>query len=129
MYEHLIRLRGAWDWHPGAGGPGRVALPTRWAADVRSPFRLSRRFHRPPIDPDRETLALRMESVAGLGVVRLNGRELARPAGGVSDLTLTLEGSLPGTNLLELEVDPAAWGEAGLGDSPWGRIALVVVST
>ena len=115
MPEHLIRLRGAWDW-TAPDGPRRVDLPATWPAGLAGPLVLARRFQRPRIDPDREALALRLEAVPGLLRVRLNGVEIGGPAAGEIPL-----GDLPARNLLELEADPA-----GLGAGPWGAIALVI---
>jgi len=115
MPEHLIRLRGAWDWLTEAG-PRRVDLPITWPPGLAGPLVLSRRFQRPRVDPDREALALRLGDVPGLIRARLNGDEVAGPAAGEVPL-----GNLPARNLLILEVDPA-----GLDEGPWGAIALVI---
>jgi len=119
MAEHLIRLRGAWQ-REGAS-PGRIDLPTTWPAHLESPLILSRRFRRPRIDPAAESLLLRLEAVPGLRVVRLNGRDIARPAPGASSLELVPDGPLPESNQLVLEIDPTA-----AGQGPWGTIALVI---
>ena len=119
MPEHLIRLRGAWDWADPAG-TRRLDLPTTWPPGLAGPLVLSRRFRRPRIDPDRESLAIRLADVPGLIVARLNGDEIARPDSGASTLEVA-PGPLPDGNLLTLEVDPA-----GVGEGPWGSIALVI---
>jgi hypothetical protein len=122
MSEHLIRLRGGWEWHePGADPSRRVTLPMTWPAGLSGRVRLVRSFHRPPFDPARETLAIGLESVAGLVLVRLNDRELAWPDAGVTALRLPLDDPLPPRNVLELEVEPPV-----VGVEPWGTIALVI---
>jgi hypothetical protein len=124
MSEHLIRLRGGWEWHaPGDGPAQRVALPMIWPAGLTTHVRLLRSFQRPPLDPAREALALRLESISGLVVVRLNGRALAHPEPGVSALSLPLDDPLPPRNVLELEAGPLT--ESA---EPWGTIALVITA-
>jgi hypothetical protein len=127
--EHLIRLRAAWErWEPGMGDelPRRVDLPASWPPGSIRPFRLRRQFHAPPVDPDRETLALRLENVDGLKAVWLNAALIERPATETRSLELDLPLPLPRLNVLELEVDPAGWAETLLNSTAWGSIALVV---
>jgi hypothetical protein len=122
MCDHLIRLRGGWVCQePGGGSARRLTLPVTWTSGLTGRVRLLRSFQRPPFDPARESLALRLESIPGLVVVRLNGREHARPTESPGALWLSLDDPLPSRNLLELEVEPSA-------DSaePWGVIALVI---
>ncbi len=87
-------------------------------------MRLSRAFGRPPTDPDRETLWLRLSDVPGLKVVRLNGQVVMERSDRASDFEIPLPDDLPARNRLELEVD----GGAALPVSTWGRIAIVVRS-
>jgi hypothetical protein len=107
MREHIIRLRGGWIWGP-------------W---------LIRPFQAPPIDPRCESLGLRLDEVAGLVAVVLNGQELARPPSGTRALWLPLprDPPLPRRNRLVLEVEPPRR-PIGLSPNPgpWGAIALVV---
>jgi hypothetical protein len=122
MFEHLIRLRGGWECHDPDGGPARrLTLPVTWTPGVTGRRKLLRSFQRPPFDPTRESLALRLESITGVVVVRLNGRERARPGASPGVLLLSLDDPLPLRNLLELEIEPTA-----CGPEPWGVIALVV---
>ncbi|MBX6312401.1 MAG: hypothetical protein IRY99_05700 [Isosphaeraceae bacterium] len=128
MLEHLIQLRRAWEGEFPEGGSlirRRVDLPTQWPTGLDAPFRLTRAFQRPPIDPGRERLALRLGSVPGLRSIRLNEWEIARVAEGISGLTIDLPDLLPPRNRLVLDVDPSDWGEPpGL----WGEVALVIRS-
>ena len=94
MSEHLIRFRGGWlrldpDALPNltAIPPGpRVSLPITWPEEAGSGVvvRLVRSFGVPPLDPARESLALRLADVGGLVSAHLNGREIARPAPGTT---------------------------------------------
>ena len=120
MTEHLIRLRGAWEFQT-SDGPRRVDLPTTWPPGAPAPLLLARRFNRPRVDAGRETIGLLLEDVPGLLSVRLNDREVARPGPGSGTLEVPVEGMLTPKNLLVLEVDPA-----GVRAEPWGRIALVI---
>jgi len=127
--EHLIRLRGAWQMRrpdDPAETPRRVVLPTSWPAEGAGTLLLTRRFQRPPVAAGRERVRLRLEAVAGLVSVRLNGDELARPAAGTEALELDVEGLLRARNELVLEVAPPA---PGAEPSPWGAIALVIGPT
>ena len=134
MRNHIIRLRGGWYWENGpdqaAGRPERrVVLPLTWPAGVARRGRLVRPFQAPPLDPARESLGFQLDDVAGLVVVELNGRELARPAPGTTSLWLPLppEPPLPRRNLLALEVEPPRRaGSLELDPSPWGTVALVI---
>ena len=121
MSEHLIRLRGGWEFHMGES-VRRLALPLTWPPGLVSRVRLVRPFNRPPIDLQSERLGLRLDDVRGLLAVRLNGRELARPAPGTSMLELPLDEPLPARNVLELDVAP----ETTVEPAAWGRIALVI---
>lgn len=129
MAEHRIRFRGGWSWgHPGAGvssGPPRVTLPLSWPPDRTTPASLGRRFQAPPLDHDRENLALELDDVPGLRCVRLNDAELARPAAGTVSLRipLSVQNLMPRNNLLVLVVDPAA---AIAGGEGWGKVALLI---
>jgi hypothetical protein len=127
--EHRIRLRAAWEhWEPHIGDelPRRVNLPATWPPGSTRPFRLRRQFHAPPVDPDRETLALRLEHVVGLKALWLNGTLIVRPEPGTRTLELDLPLPLPRLNVVELEVDPAGWAETLQELNAWGSIALVV---
>lgn len=119
MPEHLIRLRGAWQRE--GEDAGRIDLPTTWGPSPQGLVLLTRRFGRPRIDPTGEALALRLAEVPGLRSIRLNGRVLRTSGPIPGDLDLEFDGPLPSKNLLELEVEPSAAGEA-----PWGSIALVI---
>jgi hypothetical protein len=126
MPEHEIRLRGGWDWlvrEDDVEVARRISLPILWPPTPLAPFRLVRRFGRPTIDPDVESVRLELRSVPGLVAARLNEVELARPEGRAVDWLVPLPGPLPARNELVLEVDlgPAARPVEG---EPWGLIAL-----
>jgi hypothetical protein len=128
--EHLIRLRVAWErLEPEESAevrPRRVDLPIIWPPGSTRPFRLRRRFHTPPVDTDSETVALRFENVEGLKAVWLNATLIESPKPGTHAIEIDLPLPLPRNNLVELEVDPAGWGEALMEPKMWGSIALVV---
>jgi hypothetical protein len=126
MSEHFIRFRVAWDCHFRDGDVEvvrRVDLPTDWPAGPSSPFRLERRFGRPPMDPSAESIRLEMLRVPGLVAARLNGRELAGPDLPGDDWSVPLTDPLSPRNLLVLEVDFRS-----LPGPPksWGAVALVI---
>ena len=87
------------------------------------PFRLHRRFGRPPLDDSTESARLELVGVPGLVSARLNGRELARPPAGVVNWSVPLADPLLTRNALVLEVDLGDWPRTG---HPWGSIALVI---
>ncbi len=128
MKEHLIRLRGGWvAWNENVEtssteeGPGeRISLPRTWTSTTRPRrVRLVREFGAPRLDPDRESLSLRMEQVPGLISARLNGQELALAESGTSFREFPIGPLLSRRNLLILEVEPE-------GQKLWGVIALVI---
>jgi hypothetical protein len=130
MAEHLIRLRGGWEWtdlDAPLSPPGRIILPaTRpWGRARR--IRLCRRFGRPPIDARTETLFLRLDKVSGLESITINDALIAAPrTAGPFELPLA---DSPERNVLILELSlPAAESPGQEADSVWGEIALVVRS-
>ena len=129
MSVHLIRLRKGWesiDLDSLDPRPERITLPlpAGWRSARR--LRLTRRFGCPPLNPDIESLWLRLESVSGLASLRLNGRDL--PVGpcfhGTIDIPLV---ELPARNELALELSAAAGDPAG-DSTAWGEIALLIRS-
>ena len=129
MPEHLIRLRGGWLLGEREDDPDaarRVSLPLEGPPRGASRVVLTRRFGRPPIDPGRERLALRLERVVGLVGIRLNGLAMAIPPEGATDLELAPDDLRPTGNVLVLEVCPSSRPHADAGDSRWGMIALVI---
>lgn len=128
--EHLIRLRGAWEFETNLGGEPitrRVDLPTVWPADVRSPFCLGRRFGAPRLDPARDEIFLRLEDVAGLRKAWLNDIPLDLSPATAGRISIAIGTGLNPRNLLVLEVDPSDWDQEPGGR--WGTIALAIVST
>src|SRR4051794_17271682 len=105
MPEHWIRLRGGWEWQPtarkGSGeSPQRMTLPCSWSAETPPAVQLSRKFQAPRIDPSQEALFLRLERVAGLVQILLNGRLIGGPARGDEVMIVPLGEPLPPRNQL-----------------------------
>lgn len=123
MPEHLIRLRGGWE-RLDAGETARtsrVVLPLVSTPEAPERLRLVRWFQTPPLEPGKETLWLRLDSVPGLISVGLNGAELAHGPFHESPLFLPLGDALPARNRVTLDAEfpdpdgrPDAWGEVGL---------------
>jgi len=129
VIEHRIRLRGGWGCC-AAGLPEtdehRVTLPMRWSPDGLGRMRLTRRFGRPPFDPDRELLILRLDQVAGIRSMLLNGQPVAGVAPERSFYELQINHSRD-RNLLVLEVErPLPGMESAGASAEWGIVALVV---
>jgi len=127
--EHRIRLRGGWGCC-AAGLPQadeqRVTLPIRWRPDGPGRLRLTRRFGRPPFEPEREVLVLRLDQVAGIYSILLNGQPVARVSPDRSQYEIQLEHGRD-RNLLELELEPPLAGVDAAGPrAEWGLIALVI---
>jgi len=130
--EHVIRLRKGWesiDLDSLDPRPVRITLPLRaeWRSDRR--LRLTRRFGCPPWNPRTESLWLRLESVAGLASLRLNGIDLplvGQDSLGAIDIRLA---ELRPRNELALEISGADAPAAPPGASTaWGEIALLIRS-
>jgi hypothetical protein len=89
-------------------------------------MRLIRRFGRPPLEPGEEVLLLRMDQVAGIHSLLLNGQPVAE----VSPETTHYEfriGPGPGRNVLVLDVEPPLPPSAAAqAPAEWGWIALVI---
>ena len=128
MTEHCIRLRGGWECCPvdsSVSDTYRLTLPTRWGSDRPRRLRLTRRFNRPPLDADC-WIGLRLEQVAGIQALLLNGQPLACASPDESRYEIPLS-SLPDRNLLVLEIEPPQSTDSGGAVSPeWGAIALVI---
>ncbi len=95
MSEHWIRLRGGWEFQEGVvpadpgtnpSNSGPLTLPIAWPETQVGPVRLIRRFGCPPIEPGLEIVTIRLDKVAGLLAVQLNGRVWEGPL----DESLTL---------------------------------------
>jgi hypothetical protein len=128
VLEHRIRLRGGWERRAiDAPEPvtQRLTLPTRWDPDRPGRWLLTRRFRRPPLDPDCQ-LVLLLEQVPGIHSLLLNGQAPTRVSPAESRFEVPL-GSLPDRNVLVLEIDTtAATDPAGVAVPEWGSIALVL---
>lgn len=126
MAYHTIRLRAGWLLSgdpPGEIGSRRVELPGGWAPAGTGGFRLTRIFRRPPIDPARERIELRLADAPGVAAVWLNDRPLVTAGcrGGES-VSIPLPAGLPARNELVLRVETPPCEPA----APWGDIALVI---
>jgi len=129
MSEHLIRLRKGWesiDLDSLDPRPERITLPlpAGWRSARR--LRLTRRFGCPPLNPDIESLWLRLESVSGLASLQLNGRDIPLGPYPHGTLDIRLEELRP-RNELALELSAAAGDPAG-DSTAWGEIALLIRS-
>jgi hypothetical protein len=134
MPEHWIRLRGGWEWWPSGSEDAaverrRLTLPCVWPSGMPSSIRLLRSFQRPPFDPARESLTLRLDHVAGLVEARLNDRLVSGRPKGDQPISIVL-GDLPSRNRLILDVETGIAGSSTTGPMPtiklWGEIALIL---
>jgi hypothetical protein len=127
--EHMIRLRGGWacralDSPDSSERP--LTLPVRWGPHDPARMFLTRKFGRPRLDPDRETLLLKMDHVPGILSVDLNGHPIARSAALVSRYEIELAHLLDRNVLvLEIETPESRLGPAG-NVAEWGMISLVI---
>ena len=130
MAEHRIRLRGAWDWRIQTDEEEFVRpvnLPAHWPIGFDRPFRLVRKFGRPPIDPGSGRVRLELVDVPGLLSVHLNDREVGQADGDRLDWVVELTEPLLARNELVLEVDLRSTNRAEAANE-WGAIALVIAS-
>ena len=129
MPEHWIRLRGGWeavDFDDPLAVCVRMTLPMSWTGEEMRRLSLRRRFGRPVLDRQDESLWLRIDRASGLYRLTLNDRELplATVASGPIEIPL---GTLSDRNELVLDVcfEPSAMAvEARTGG--WGEIALLI---
>jgi hypothetical protein len=126
--EHVIKLRGGWEWHDPAEASGlrRATLPLDEFPAAPGRFRLVRHFQTPPLDPHSESLLLRLEHVPGLVSVSFNGVNLPTEPSGVAPIWLRLEGTLARRNTLSLEIEPSAFSTFSSVATSWGIISLVI---
>lgn len=131
MPEHLIRLRGPWEFRfptdPGIE-PIRLSLPADALPIAPNPMTILRQFGRPARGSASMTCSLRCESVPGLLTVHLNGEPLIErsPENALSTdpIEVPIATPLRPRNRLELTV----LGKAASFTSPerpWGSVALV----
>ena len=129
MPEHLIRLRGGWERLGAATGRSRAGSRSPWSRPPSAPqqARLARWFQTPPLDPRRETLWLRLDSVPGLVSVSLNDREIARRPFPAFPLILDLVGDAcrPGTGSPSTSSFPSR-PDVPAALFPWGEVALLI---
>lgn len=129
MSEHRIALRRAWDLL--AEESRRIDLPAE-PSDVvgLGAFGLLRKFHVPRLDPERESLSLRLDDLPGLVSVRLDGELLAANPEVDRGLTIQLGRRLaPGARAtLELAVDLRGLDPGTPWDRPFGSVSLVIES-
>lgn len=125
MPEHIIRLRGGWEWQSKSGESARLSLPIRRPLVWKGRRILYRYFHRPPIDPLAERLEIAIEATPGLLGVLLNGQALEFSRLLAPPLRIRLPDPLPTRNCLVLEVDFDLADD--LNATEWGVIALAVV--
>jgi hypothetical protein len=127
MPEHRIRFRGGWYLSAAEDEPSnvrRLTLPVVWPPGMVGPFRLTRRFGRPPIDPAVESAWLELSDIPGLRSLQLNGVDLGPIPLDVLDWTVPLTGLLDLRNTLTLELVPGQFSTP----EGWGSIALVIAS-
>lgn len=131
LNEHLIRLRGGWECRTTASGMSltrRFTLPTRWANHNAERLTLTRRFGRPAFDPDCADIWLRMDHVAGMHCLELNGQPLVTVSPTTSQYDIPLP-ALSDRNQLDIEVDvKEAAPRSPSPDAEWGLISLVIRS-
>jgi hypothetical protein len=127
MGEHRIALRRAWEGQfCTAEGvvARRVDLPTRidpsWGR-----FRLDRAFQPPRIDPEKESLFLRLERIAGLVGAWLNDEPVAEAFPSRGPIELAIGIPPPRRCRLTLDVEPPK-GATGTDLDDWGHVALVI---
>jgi hypothetical protein len=129
--EHLIRLRGGWesiDLDDSDPCPKRITLPVPRGSGQSRRLRLARRFGRPPLDARTESLWLRLDRVAGLRSLMLNGSDIPVRLSSEGSIELPLA-ELPDRNELVLEVTlPAAAPQEPGGPTAWGDVALLIRS-
>ncbi len=131
MDEHRIRLRGGWECQSTASAeepPERIALPVRWDPGNPRRLRLTRRFGRPPVDLERQTLLLELAQARGIHSLLLNGKAQSGVSASKSYYLIPLaEIDERNTLVLEVETAESAVG-AGEGVQDWGQIAILVRS-
>lgn len=123
MNEYRIALRRAWQAESVGGNvPARVDLPmvvdSAWGI-----FRLVRRFHTPEIDARAQEVLVRLEQVAGLRRVSIDGEVVAAALteNGGYEISVSAE---RGSRIIELEVDAAHTGEPQR--SSWGHVHVII---
>src|SRR5271165_7039668 len=129
MPEHWIRLRGGWeavDFDDPLAVCVRMTLPMSWTGEEMRRLSLRRRFGRPVLDRQDESLWLRIDRASGLYRLTLNDRELplATVASGPIEIPL---GTLSDRNELVLDVcfEPSAMAALAPAGG-WGEIALLI---
>ena len=129
MDEHRIRLRGGWVCQSALaeqGPPERITLPIRWDPANPRRLRLSRRFGRPPFDPERQSVLLELDEARGIHSLLLNGKALATISPAKSYYLLPLA-EIAERNTLIIGVETGQSCAALAEVSPdWGQIAILI---
>ena len=109
-----------------SGAPESIALPVRWDKAALECLRLSRRFSRPPIDPEHQSLFLELDGAPGIQSLLLNGKTLTATASARSYYLIELP-EIEERNTLVIEVDAGEWIRAAAHHTEdWGRIAILI---
>lgn len=128
MPEHEIRFRAGWKLErlDEAGKTIRemIALPLDWTdVPARGVVRIVRSFQRPPVDPDTESVGLRISDAPGIVSLKLNGRPMSLVSNEFQNtLECVTESFAERRNTLEIEVDIAQ----ASATKTWGKISLVI---
>ena len=131
MPEHEIRFRAGWTLleldEAGATTKRVLTLPVDWSSlQPRGRFvRILRSFQRPPIDPDTESIGLRMADAPGVVALRLNDRPILfeRDAFRIGH-ECPMAPLDARRNALELEIDL----DEATTARTWGRVSLIIHS-
>jgi hypothetical protein len=127
--EHRIRLRGGWFCQSAFSAQeplDRITLPIRWGPDRPRRLRLSRRFGRPPFDPEQQRLLLELDEARGIQSLLLNGTPLTMILPTKSYYLLPLT-EIDDRNTLLIDVDTSqSCGSLAEGSRDWGQIAILI---
>ncbi len=131
MPEHLIRLRGPWEFRfptdPGIE-PIRLPLPSDTLPVARDSMTILRQFGRPARGSASMACRLRCESMPGLLTVHLNGEPLIERSAENALSTDPIEVPIPSPLRLRNRLELTVLGNAASFASPerpWGSVALV----
>lgn len=123
---HVIRLRGGWTTLDANREVLTLPIVDPLPNRSDSLLQIQRKFGKPSLKPNQESLRLVVENVPGLVALRLNGQDLVHDLDPLQQQQFRFPGPFHDRNTLELVADLRSWLDNPFRE-PWGVVALEII--